>query len=351
MDNETLVLHGGEIKALGNGRIGGYLVHFGDSTNTDLEGEYFTKATDFDIDANTRTSVYYQHGMDPVLGQRKLGTGTLKFEDAVGVWIEAQLEMRDEYERAVYGMVKQGKMGWSSGSAPHLVARKGGEIKRWPIVEASITPTPAEPRTSAVPVKALANPTTGPVEVCSFLDPMSAQALANMPDVMVPQDELRATIEMFDSLSSLESAALVTATGKRAERPPLSGWITGYGRIEDRDSDMSVMVAMLDVDGMKQSYIRLGIVPMTSPLPSLPNRQFPMPVSFDAISILSEGDREDFPYVSKLENNPVDIQPEANVSGEVGQPEDARTASAPAPSSEALAIEIELDLLEMELQS
>jgi hypothetical protein len=47
-------------------------------------------------------------------------------------------------------LCKQGKMGFSSGAAAHLVERKsmGGaaEITRWPIAEASITPTPAEYR-------------------------------------------------------------------------------------------------------------------------------------------------------------------------------------------------------------
>jgi hypothetical protein len=49
-------------------------------------------------------------------------------------------------------LCKQGKMGFSSGAAGHLVERKsmGGaaEITRWPIAEASITPTPAEYRNS-----------------------------------------------------------------------------------------------------------------------------------------------------------------------------------------------------------
>jgi hypothetical protein len=49
-------------------------------------------------------------------------------------------------------LCKQGKMGFSSGAAAHLVERKsmGGaaEITRWPIAEASITPTPAEYRNS-----------------------------------------------------------------------------------------------------------------------------------------------------------------------------------------------------------
>ena len=45
----------------------------------------------------------------------------------------------------------QGVLSWSSGSLPHLVeVGAEGRIKRWPIVEGSLTPTPAEPRHSCV---------------------------------------------------------------------------------------------------------------------------------------------------------------------------------------------------------
>ncbi|MCS7072218.1 MAG: phage major capsid protein, partial [Anaerolinea sp.] len=43
-----------------------------------------------------------------------------------------------------------GKLGWSSGSLPHLVdVRPDGRIDRWIIVEGSLTPTPAEPERTA----------------------------------------------------------------------------------------------------------------------------------------------------------------------------------------------------------
>jgi HK97 family phage major capsid protein len=48
-------------------------------------------------------------------------------------------------------------LGWSSGSIAHLTQRANGIIKSWPIVEFSLTPTPAEPRTLGVErIKALA---------------------------------------------------------------------------------------------------------------------------------------------------------------------------------------------------
>ena len=59
--------------------------------------------------------------------------------------------MRKRYVRAVQRLVDKGVLGWSSGSLPHLVAvADDGQIKRWPIVEGSLTPAPAEPRRTDV---------------------------------------------------------------------------------------------------------------------------------------------------------------------------------------------------------
>ena len=151
----ALIYNGGTVKALGGGKVGGYLVRFTSDDEPDLEGEYFDSRTWYG-DTST-TPVYYSHGLDPHLGLRTLGTGALAQKDA-GVWIEAQLELRDEYERAVYQLAKQGKLGWSSGTAPHLVEREEKEkaihIRRWPLgLDASLTPTPADPGNRALSLK------------------------------------------------------------------------------------------------------------------------------------------------------------------------------------------------------
>lgn len=150
-----LITFGSEVKALGDGKVAGYLVRFSSAEEPDLEGDYFTIDTDFGDTAVT--DVYYQHGYDVKLGKRRLTKGDMK-EDDIGVWIEAQLSMRDEYERAIYALVEAGKLGWSSGTAPHLVEReKKGDahfIKTWPLgLDASLTPNPAEPRNEVIPLK------------------------------------------------------------------------------------------------------------------------------------------------------------------------------------------------------
>lgn len=157
--NELLVIGGQAVKDLGEGRVGGYLVLFSDAQNPDLAGDYFTKSTDFDLERSTVSSVYYAHGLDKTLGRNKLAEGSMKVDD-VGVWIETQLDLRNAYQSAIYAMAKSKKLGWSSGSASHLVERKpvkgAQEITKWPLgLDASLTPSPAEPRTAVVELKSL----------------------------------------------------------------------------------------------------------------------------------------------------------------------------------------------------
>ena len=158
MDVLTSTVDG--IKSDRLGYVKGYLVRFGDTKTADLEGDYFTKSTDygFPMESGKRVplNVYYHHGMDAQVGKKSIGTGYIKMDDT-GLWYEAQLDLADEYGNMIAKLCKQGKMGFSSGAAAHLVERKsmGGaaEITRWPIAEASITPTPAEYRNSVKTLK------------------------------------------------------------------------------------------------------------------------------------------------------------------------------------------------------
>jgi phage head maturation protease len=159
---DELIFFGGSVKALGDGKVGGYLVEFTDfearkGTPPDVVREFFTKSTDYDIEETDKKTVYFNHGQDAVLKRRKLSKADLKVDD-VGVWAETILDTRDKYLAKIYEMVEAGKLGWSSGSAPHLVERKKSadgftEIVTWPIVEASLTHTPANPFSQAVPLK------------------------------------------------------------------------------------------------------------------------------------------------------------------------------------------------------
>ena len=152
---ETVISFGGSVKALGEaGEVGGYIVRFSSEKDPDLLGDFFTRETDFDMDFPGKSSVYYEHGLDPTIGKRKLGTVSLERDD-VGIWAEGQLAIRDQYEGIIFKMLKSGKLGWSSGTAKHLVEQekvgRACKMLAWPLgLDASLTPKPVEPRNQAV---------------------------------------------------------------------------------------------------------------------------------------------------------------------------------------------------------
>lgn len=126
-------------------KVGGYGVIFG---GVDLEGETFTSETDFMPDLVPVKLVLYDHGLQKTV-RHTLGKAKEKI-DEVGIWVEAQLDRHKDYVSEILQLIDEGILGWSSGSVGHLVERDGKTIKRWPIVEYSLTPTPAEPRTIGV---------------------------------------------------------------------------------------------------------------------------------------------------------------------------------------------------------
>ena len=144
---------GSEIKATDNGVVKGYAIRFGNATDTDLEADYFTKNTDYGRPLKKgdkfAMNLYYHHGQDNTIKTYAIGSGIATYDDT-GIWFEAQLNMADKYAQMINELAKQGKLGYSSGSAGHLVSRtqKGAsfEVKSWPIAEISLTPTPAESR-------------------------------------------------------------------------------------------------------------------------------------------------------------------------------------------------------------
>ena len=160
MSDETLVTFGGAIKRLDDGKIGGYLVRFSTADDPDLEGDYFDAFTDFGIDDGAKSTVWLNHrgplytkSGDKYQMKKPIGSGVLRV-DEIGVFIEAVLDERERYDELL------DKLGWSSGTASHLVDReqigKAWHITRWPLgLDASLTPTPAEPRTAVIPLKAL----------------------------------------------------------------------------------------------------------------------------------------------------------------------------------------------------
>lgn len=139
---------------LGQNRVGGYAVIWGDENHKDFDGEYFTPRTAQMTDifaALGKLPYLYQHGMDEVMKTTVIGEIDVMQADDVGLWYEAQLRMSDDYLAYIdnlRNMVAEKRLGTSSGALPGSVRIdwESGEIKSWAIVEASATPTPADMR-------------------------------------------------------------------------------------------------------------------------------------------------------------------------------------------------------------
>lgn len=143
---------GSTIKALGDGKVGGYLVVFGGPA--DAQGEWFSPGCDFHLnwfgDTATRP-ILYHHGLKDEDMIEEIGYLTSLVTDGHGLYAEGQLDMGNPRAQAVYSEINKGRIGWSSGSAPHLSkVTSDGCIIEWAIVEASLTPTPAAGRRTTV---------------------------------------------------------------------------------------------------------------------------------------------------------------------------------------------------------
>jgi len=126
--------------------IGGLAVVYG---GQDLQGDTFSASTDYMADhSSDRMPVLFDHALGEV--KNTLGVVTKVEERDAGLWFEAQIDRAKSYAAEVLELIKQGKLGYSTGSVAHLVQRLEGHIKRWPIYELSLTPQPAEPRTLGV---------------------------------------------------------------------------------------------------------------------------------------------------------------------------------------------------------
>ena len=135
-----------------NDTIEGWLAPFGGPDylgGKDWHGEFFAPSTDFALDwfSDWQRPLLYQHGLDGAIKTDVVGRIKVEVRDK-GLWMQAQLDASHEYHDEIAKMVGSGALGASSGSVGHLVQtdRKSGEIKRWPLIEGSLTPTPANPQ-------------------------------------------------------------------------------------------------------------------------------------------------------------------------------------------------------------
>jgi len=181
MKDELLTCAGSAIKAVDRLTIAGYAVLFTNPYDTDREGDFFTKATDFDLTGRLDVSGLWHHNLDPTVDE-PLGRATFRIEDE---GVLSQLTLRDdETGRRVFKLAESDQLAWSSGSAGHLVRKEkvsgGNWIRRWPITEFSVLPATAaaEPRAKVRALKSLSDALLVPLNHQRQLEQRAAQIYA-----------------------------------------------------------------------------------------------------------------------------------------------------------------------------
>lgn len=158
------LVYGSAIKALDGDTIGGFAVLFGSSDMPDLSEhrDYFTKSTDYWLDRfGWPRPMTYHHGLDPDTADDPIvGQWTKAIVKDEGIWLEGQLSRAHRYHGAIKELVRRGYLKLSSDSAPQWVLRErqpngANEVKRWPLITASPTVIPAEPRIGGLSFKTL----------------------------------------------------------------------------------------------------------------------------------------------------------------------------------------------------
>lgn len=145
------------VKFVGKDTIAGLALPYGGPFDgKDLDGETFGPDTDLCIDwfGDSGRPVLYDHGLDAAMKTVVVGKQQSYLVQDEGVWAESQLRKNAQYRRTIDELIERGALSYSSGAMPHLVTVKSdGYITRWPWVELSLTPTPANPLAQVYAVK------------------------------------------------------------------------------------------------------------------------------------------------------------------------------------------------------
>ncbi len=168
--------------------IEGLAIPFGGPiAGKDLDGEDFGPDTDFALDWFPHgRPVIYHHGVDSAMKTAVQGRQLEHEITDEGLWARAQLDTSAKYHATVSRLIAAGKLFFSSGAMSHLVETdEAGHIKRWPWMELSLTPTPANPLAVVHAVKA-----------SDVIDHLAAA------DIAVPADLIAAALKALDATPS-----------------------------------------------------------------------------------------------------------------------------------------------------
>jgi hypothetical protein len=154
------------VKAITENRFGGYTAVWGNPQQLDLQGDYFTRETDFALEAYPYRPLIHHHGQNPQMERTIIGTIDTWKKDDIGLWVEGQFKgldddldlfdeeerkLRQEYIEIIKEKIARGELNFSSGALGHLVKRDDdGWLKQWWWGESSTTGSPAEPRRTEI---------------------------------------------------------------------------------------------------------------------------------------------------------------------------------------------------------
>lgn len=141
------------VKYVALDEIKGYTFLWGSPSMTDVEMEYFTRESNFWDDRMGKSArpLTWDHAQDSEFKSSPVIGSIVDFgDDEVGRWYVAKLDRSHRYRKAIDELIKAGKLGTSSDSAPQYVQRvktgKSTWLKEWPWFASALTDTPAEPR-------------------------------------------------------------------------------------------------------------------------------------------------------------------------------------------------------------
>ena len=205
--------------------VEGYGVIFG---GKDLYGDTFTADTDFMLDYVPVKAVLYDHRLGDIPASREvIGKVTSIRKDDVGLLVEAELDKRAKWRPIVEELLQQDALGWSSGSIGHMVdyvSGKGqGVIKSWPIVEFSLTPTPAEPRTMAPYGPGIQRKSAAETEATSGSEAELAEGAAEAETQSAPVQPEAEPVAVRIEVADESEAIMAEETVKAAEEAVDSG--------------------------------------------------------------------------------------------------------------------------------
>ena len=121
----------------------------------DIQGESFTKSTDFCLEWFEKRPLLYDHALNGTIKTHKVGDVFAAESQEDGIFVKAELNKRSRYYNVVRKLIDQQALGFSSGAVPYLVQTDANKnITRWPWFELSLTATPANPDAVVYAVKA-----------------------------------------------------------------------------------------------------------------------------------------------------------------------------------------------------